>query len=38
MTSVDREAYGAYWEQAYEWTRYLEDEVEVHRRLWEGVH
>jgi hypothetical protein len=38
MTSVDREAYGAYWEQAYEWTRYLEDEVEVHRRLWEGVY
>ena len=38
MTRMDRQAYGEYWEGAHEWNRYLEDEVQVHRQLWEGVY
>ena len=30
--------YRAYWEAGYGWDRYLAEEVQEHRGLWEGVH
>ena len=32
------EEYRSYWSQAYSWDRYLGDEVDEHRSLWEGVY
>lgn len=29
--------YRGYWERGFDWTRYLRDEVQTNRALWEGV-